>query len=615
MKLNSRVNKQMQNSSSALNVVTVPPPTGTNDEVLIQNAVSSLGSNGGVVQLDQGTYVCTSTGVSVTGSNIWIQGMGIGITKVVAGAGMDTTKPLIEFANSTASLHFNLAQNTAVGDQSVLLGGTDGTQFSPNTWVLLSSSKQVDTENNTKFAGELHQVTGVSGNTITFDDIVLDTYLLTDEAKLTIISMNDNNHLSDIEIYSQQSASDLSIGFLNFRFQNNLIVNNMRIHDYFHSVQFSSCINFKVHDIHCEQSQGTSAGARLRYGIWVAAASQNGTISHCSFKKTRHGVTVGGQSGQNYEGMQRAITILNCTSSLTDTAHFDTHEPCENIVFEGCSAIGGVEFSGSGTLPIVGIQIRGRNNSVIGCTVDKVKGRGIMVFGPTSNNTMIVGNYVNNILSVSWTHGIGIYFDNSGTSNNLIASNTIANCDSGAITIASPNNNTIVNGNIMMNNNRVIQGSPIYLKGGKNWAITNNLISGAPDRPIKLLSGADNYIIANNQFVGNNRNDPDVHLAINSQVVNNIGYNPFGLRTNPWPALGGDLINDVSSGAAMPVSGTTYTVRQTPKTIIISGGTVSQILINGVNVGQTAGAFKLGIGETINVTYSATPTVSQIRCD
>jgi hypothetical protein len=44
--------------------------------------------------------------------------------------------------------------------------------------------------------------------------------------------------------------------------------------------------------------------------------------------------------------------------------------------------------------------------------------------------------------------------------------------------------------------------------------------------------------------------------------------------------------------------------RHTPKTIVVSGGDVSQILINGADSGSTAGAFKLGVGETIAITYN-----------
>jgi hypothetical protein len=90
---------------------------------------------------------------------------------------------------------------------------------------------------------------------------------------------------------------------------------------------------------------------------------------------------------------------------------------------------------------------------------------------------------------------------------------------------------------------------------------------------------------------------------VGSVIVNNAGYNPVGDIPNPWPAIGGDLTNDVAAGSQNPLSGTVYTVRHSPKTIVVTGGDLSQITINGVDTGLIAGVFKLGIGETIAVTY------------
>jgi hypothetical protein len=46
--------------------------------------------------------------------------------------------------------------------------------------------------------------------------------------------------------------------------------------------------------------------------------------------------------------------------------------------------------------------------------------------------------------------------------------------------------------------------------------------------------------------------------------------------------------------------------------VIVSGGTVSEIGLNNVSTGQTAGAFILGVGEYLVVTYSAEPTMVKI---
>ena len=54
--------------------------------------------------------------------------------------------------------------------------------------------------------------------------------------------------------------------------------------------------------------------------------------------------------------------------------------------------------------------MRGRNCSIIGCTVLQPIGRGIMLFGPVSSGASIVGNMVANVKSIGSTSGTGIYF-------------------------------------------------------------------------------------------------------------------------------------------------------------------------------------------------------------
>ena len=110
--------------------------------------------------------------------------------------------------------------------------------------------------------------------------------------------------------------------------------------------------------------------ANERNGIVVASASQNVTISDCRFSHTRHSVTTGGSSGKNQNGVVRNLVVANCTSMLSDTAHFDTHQPAENVIFSGCAAIGGVPVGGfPASNVVVGFQMRARNSSIVGCSV------------------------------------------------------------------------------------------------------------------------------------------------------------------------------------------------------------------------------------------------------
>jgi len=127
---------------------------------------------------------------------------------------------------------------------------------------------------------------------------------------------------------------------------------------------------------------------------------------------------------------------------------------------------------------------------------------------------------------------------------------------------------------------------------------------------IQFIRSGDDVVITGNiiEQVPPITPENDVILAgAGSVIVNNVGYNPVGSISNPWPSNGTDLTNRVPSGSATPESGKVYTIRNTPKTIIITGGNVSQIRINGADAGSIAGTYKLGVGETIAVTYTSPP--------
>jgi len=91
-------------------------------------------------------------------------------------------------------------------------------------------------------------------------------------------------------------------------------------------------------------------------------------------------------------------------------------------------------------------------------------------------------------------------------------------------------------------------------------------------------------------------------------VINNSGYNPVGPVQNAWRA-NGDLAND-GGGNAGPTSAKVYTVRHSPKTVIVTQGNVSEIVIDGTLTGVSMGIFKLGIGETIAITFTSPPAVA-----
>jgi hypothetical protein len=324
--------------------------------------------------------------------------------------------------------------------------------------------------------------------------------------------------------------------------------------------------------------------------------------------------------------VQRNIIVSNCTSVAADTAHFDTHDPAENVSFVGCVAIGGVPAAQiDPTLfpnekEVVGFQMRGANGSIVGCTVLQAIGKGIMIFEghdgtqpchAGSDGATITGNMIAGVKSVSdssgaTTLGVGIYLDSSGTARHTISGNAIKQCEGSAIVGSGDNHDVVVSGNVIDGTNLAVPGASITFHNAERITLSGNkIINNAGGPPIEMAGTSKNWHIANNSFNHNQNNSP-TQLSIDTMVINNPGYNPVGIISNPWHPSG-DLTNS-AGGDPNPANGKVYTVRQTPKTIIVTQGDVSQIAVDGTVMGISAGFFKLGIGETIAITYKRAPT-------
>ncbi len=590
-------------------VVSQDPNKG--DFTSLQPAIDALPASGGKIFVKAGTYPILDT-IRIRQGDIHIQGEGMGITVLVADSAMTGNTPALEvFSTALDGTPRALIADTVRGSMSVQTSLADAASFNAGDYVLLFSNKSVDTEAPAKHAGEVKQIVTVdaASGTLTMDDQIFDAYTQADAARVVRITMLRNVTLSDFSVTTQAASSNLRVGFTHFRFIENLRIERIEVHDaYFSGIQIQSVRNAAIsgcyiHHINDIVPVNPPNPANERYGIAVGSASQNVSISGCRFSHTRHAVTTGGSSGTNQNGMQRNIVVANCTSMLADTAHFDTHQPAENVTFIGCVADGGVPaLPGS---EANGFQMRARNCSIIGCSVLQAVGRGIMIFGPASSGAVISGNMVANVRAIAGNQGgTGIYFDSAGTSNHAVTGNVIKNCDGAGIANGGSNNDIVITGNIIEDVGAALPGPAIQLTNASRVLISGNNIGAAQSPAIAMRGSSDGWrIVANHLGAGSGI----LLAAAGSVAVHNAGYNPIGAIANPWPSSGTDLTNQVIAGSAAPASGTQYTVRHTPKTIVVSGGDVVGIQIDGADTGSRAGAFKLGVGETIAVVYNASP--------
>src|SRR6516165_3141553 len=534
-------------------VVSLDPAKG--DFTTLQDAINALPATGGKIFVKAGLYPITST-IQITASNVQIQGEGMGITVFTGDSTMTGNTPGLEVFNPAVGIARPLVADTARGNVTFSVSPTDASSFNKGDYVLLYSDKQIDTEDLAKHAGEVKQITNVdsASGVITVDDQIFDIYTVADSAAVIRITMLQNITLTDFSITTNAATSTLKVGFTHFRFIENLQIQRIEVHDAFNTgIHVQSVRNSKISDCYIHHIKNVPPNEH--YGIVVGSASQNVNIRGCRFSHTRHAVTTGGSSGTNQNGVQRNIVVANCTSMLSDTGHFDTHQPAENVTFIGCVADGGVPAAPA-TSGAYGFQMRGRNCSIVGCSVLQAVGRGIMIFGPVSSGATIVGNMIANVKALAdGTLGAGVHLagpetpGSMATSNHTIMGNVIKNCEGSAITNGGLNSGIVISGNAIENTNSVGPGAAIQLSGATRILVTGNNINGAgANGAIAMLGASDDWQI-NQNCLSNVGTEPVALLGKNSAVINNFGYNPVGAITNPWPASGGDLTNNVAGGS------------------------------------------------------------------
>jgi hypothetical protein len=390
----------------------------------IQAAIDALPPTGGKIFVKAGTYVISKT-IRIMVSNVQIQGEGMGITNIVADPTM-TSSSAIEAYDPHAGNPLPLVSDTAKGDTTLLLAPPNAAILNPGDAILLYSDKSVDCEQPAKHAGEVKRVVAVNSTTgaITLDDQIHDAYLTKDRARLSTITLLRDILLSDLSVTTQAPTYTGGTGLAHFRFVDNLQIERVEAHHaYVAGIELVSVINSAISHCDIHDIRDISPPKNVRYGIVVGSASQAISINGCRFSNTRHAVTTGGSSGTLANGVQRNVVVSNCTSTAADTAHFDTHDPAENVSFVGCVAVGGVPAAQIAPtlfpdeIEVVGFQMRGANGSIIGCSVLQAIGKAIMIFEghdgaqpchEGSDGATITGNMISDVKSVTDRSGATI---------------------------------------------------------------------------------------------------------------------------------------------------------------------------------------------------------------
>lgn len=403
--------------------------------------------------------------------------------------------------------------------------------------------------------------------------------------------------------------------------------------------------DFRIHNLHVyNQTQ-----ANERSGGIITDYCVGGVIDSCHVHDTINGIAVRIGSKDvtiSNNHCHDTLTYDGITTFQSDGSHSVIGNHCHDCADNGILIDGGASGANPDTTVTgnvshdnvhEGIESYQSNRTVISGNTSYSNGREGIYFNAAGNVSFVCSG---NESYANAGSGIKVYETRYGTiTGNLCRENTLH----GIYLLTSANYNSVSGNTCYLNQQNGIQldqsnycafaGNSIQdnsqqtnntydevlLTGTSTHnSFTGNTIRGNASTKarysINEASSADDSNLYSANNVNGEASTPLIKLnGVSSVAIHNTDYNAVGLIGNPWPASGTDLTNEISGGNAAPATATVYRVRQTPKCIIIKGGTVTDIKIDGSSTGLIAGVFTLGVSQTIEVTHTGAPTTATIR--
>jgi len=166
-------------------------------------------------------------------------------------------------------------------------------------------------------------------------------------------------------------------------------------------IEFQRCLDCYVTDSTMAHSDTVTG---LAYGVVIANGCSGITVTGCTFRDMRHGVTVGAN-----DGVDRNITVTGCVTTDCTDAGLDCHPQCAFVTFDG-NAIScmGLASGGSGD----GIAMQGANMVCTGNTVTGFSRVGILIQNLVTNSAMgdntatVSGNNISFPVGVGPAYGV-----------------------------------------------------------------------------------------------------------------------------------------------------------------------------------------------------------------
>jgi hypothetical protein len=480
--------------------------SGSSATSAIQTAINAA-RYGDMVSIQGGVYPLMATLVGKSGVSI------TGVGSPILDCSQLGSSTALRFSGS-----FNYPRTvTSATKGSTSIAVSDTLNLMIGDMIQIASSAVWRNNQYSMKQGELHLITAISGNTVTLDSPLDDTYSTSSPTVQKATQIKDVT-ITGIQFIAtprqMMTALEVHVGC-------DIVVQGCYFENtYVTAILFSNCINSHALNNTFVNCNSPDEG----YGVMFAMAS-----AYCSAEDNvgyvcRHMITIGGYNGE--AGIPRHISYLrNKSYDGVINGAFDTHTVGEDIQIIDNEVIGGFN----------GITFKAYSGLIKNNTIQDVSNIGLIIINPDIENTSVKDNYIER--AGKYGIQVGDYSSGSETPNISIDNNDIL--DSGyygliliGATNAKVHNNRIKGSGAIANNTY----SNIIVIYSDNVEIYNNIIRKSnTNTTIKTRGGIivnittngrsnHNIWIHDNDLTTAGQNFIIYDEGIGTKIQNNLGY-------------------------------------------------------------------------------------------
>lgn len=417
------------------------------------------------------------------------------------------TRYLFTF-NGTELGTTTLTGYVAIGSNSIPVTSV-GTAIAGDLLLIYDNTVWNPTFNATWKTGELHEISSISGNTVTITDSTINTFTAA-QSDSVILIRPITVEINGITVNGVDSSAAYEGLSLNYN-KNSMVQNSKFQKNGLESLEVIDSYNTTIK----HNNIGDNIFDGYGYGVAISDSSAYTTITNNYFYNGRHCITLGGHGvrGQPRDTMISFNTFADSQSGNA-AAVIDAHPIAEsyyiynNIIYApvGISSAYGIIHSGAKVTKIIG-------NRIIG-------GYGIRP-AVTPNFTMEIANN-----TFTDSKHIYHYWDSADSPKLISIKDNIIIGDVWAIADIYNATSFIISGNQFLSTNNDDKNA-IYLHSCTNGLISNNTINNGGTIPYGIVeSGASDY----NRIYDNNlagiitASHRIISVGTNTKIRKNAGY-------------------------------------------------------------------------------------------